>query len=217
MFFSHPAPHHPPPPHSRALPPRPSLHVGDLAACAAELARLQGLGDALLAAAPTSPSSAATAWAPIAFRYRWLRETLVAARAGASPLARTVYGAAADAALRARDWGEFLKSASHLVDMEEAGVEEGEAAAAAVAAVAPPPPPPPNPRPSAWGSDEEGEAAEGEAGPPPLPPPPPPPPPLPWRPGEALAALVLYFAAAAPTPQCLDAARLLRKESARRA
>jgi len=134
-----------------------------------------------------------------------LRETLIAARAGASPLARAVYGTAADAALRARDWGEFLKSASHLVDLEEAGIagrgEEGGAVAAK--------PRKPPPQSSAWGSDEEGEGAGQQAGPP-LPAPPPPPP-LPWRPGEALAALVLYFAAASPTPQCLDAARLLRK------
>jgi hypothetical protein len=182
-------------PSRRALPPRPSLLVGDLDACAAELDRLRASAAALLRrSGPTTPAD----WAPLAHRFRWLRESLVSQRAGASDLAVAVYGAAADAALRARDWGEFLKSASHLVEVEEAEGGGG------VASTRPPPPPPP-PRPSAWGSSDDEET------PPPAPATPADEEPSRWRPGEALAALVLYFAAAAPVPQCLDAARLLRK------
>jgi len=60
------------------------------------------------------------------------------------------------------------------------------------------------PRLSAWGSDDEETVAATPS----------PPAPSPWTPGEALSSLILYFAAAAPTPQCLDAARLLRKAAA---
>ena len=179
------------------------MHVGDLAACASELARLQGLGDALLAASPPAPSSA---WFPIAHRFRWLRETLVAARAGSSPLAAAVYGSAADAALRARDWGEFLKSASHLAELHQVELEAG----VEVEVVEAPPHPP---RLSAWGSDDDDDDADSSAGAAATPSPPPP---SPWTPGEALSSLILYFAAAAPTPQCLDAARLLRKAAVAR-
>jgi hypothetical protein len=192
----------------RALPHRPSLLVGDLAACEAELNRLQAAAAALRA---SSAAASPAAWAPLAHRHRWLRESLVSQRAGSTPLAVAVYGAAADAALRAQDWGEFLKSASHLVDVEQEEEENGGRGEGGGSGRAPALQPPP-PRPSAWGSDDDEEEGASSAAAP-----------RPddqddgaWRRGEALAALVLYFAAAAPTPQCLDAARLLRKAAAAR-
>ena len=54
-------------------------------------------------------------WSRLVSRFRWLRETLVSCGAGlATPLGRAAASSGADAALRARDWGEFLKSVSYL-------------------------------------------------------------------------------------------------------
>lgn len=97
-----------PTPIRRAEPPRPSLLLGSVDACRAELAKLRAAGEALADDAP------AAAWAPLVHRYRWLRETLVSQHAADGDLAATAFAAAADAALRARDWGEFLKAAGHL-------------------------------------------------------------------------------------------------------
>jgi len=125
------------PPEKRAEPPRPSLLLGSVAACGVELDKLQcvaaalvedgvqgqrrgrGWGDPIARAVPPSTpspllSSDASRWHPLVHRFRWLRETLVSQRAATGALARAAFEAAADAALRAGDYGEFLKSVSHL-------------------------------------------------------------------------------------------------------
>lgn len=99
----------PPPIQRRAEPPRPSLLLGSVDACWCELDKLQAVGEALLAA-----SAPPKDWAPLVHRYRWLRETLVSQHEAHGSLAATSFGAAADAALRAGDYGEFLKAVTHL-------------------------------------------------------------------------------------------------------
>lgn len=110
----------PPPIQPRAEPPRPSLLLGSIDACRRELGKLQAAGEALLAAGAPPKD-----WAPLVHRYRWLRETLVSQHEANGTLAAAAFGAAADAALRAGEYGEFLKAVTHLAHGGDVVAEDG--------------------------------------------------------------------------------------------
>ena len=125
----------PPPPPRRASPPRPSLLLGGVPQCELELSKLQRAYRELLEkdkaeengerGEKSSSQHQQQEWSRLVSRFRWLRETLVSCGAGlATPLGLAAAAAGADTALRARDWGEFLKSASYLASDGVTVVEE---------------------------------------------------------------------------------------------
>ena len=94
----------------RASPPRPTLMVGDEAACRRAFASLEARCDALRLEelAVGAPAQAAGGWAALVPRFRALRESLTSEGVeGALPLA--AYVLAAEVCLRAGDLSEYLK------------------------------------------------------------------------------------------------------------
>lgn len=132
-------------------------------------------------------------------RFRWLRETLVSCGAGlATPLGLAAASSGADAALRARDWGEFLKSVSYLASdggaVAVAAAAE-EAAAEEVAAASSPP------SSTSCSSVSTSPASASSSL---------------YATHEADALLLLYFSCVPPQPQSLDVATRLRALAMRR-
>ncbi|KAL4419751.1 hypothetical protein ABPG75_006849 [Micractinium tetrahymenae] len=124
----------------RAAPPRPTLLVGDLAACQVAFDRLQQrvleLSLAQQAAlAGGEQDGAADAWRDLVPRCRTLRETLTSLRE-LSHFTREVYECAADVCTHAGDLGEALKALQTLVHHIYPALAAAEAAAAAAAAAA---------------------------------------------------------------------------------
>ncbi|KAK9830337.1 hypothetical protein WJX72_011122 [[Myrmecia] bisecta] len=96
----------------RASPPRPSLLVGDLAACHDAFSKLQQRVAQLLEA--SGPAASQADWEPLVVRCRALRESLMSL-GRLDAFAMRVFEVSADVCLRARDFSEFLKSARHLL------------------------------------------------------------------------------------------------------
>ena len=143
-------------------------------------------------------SSSSPEWSRLVSRFRWLRETLVSCGAGlATPLGLAAASSGADAALRARDWGEFLKSVSYLASD---GVVVAAAAAAAGATTSWPPPTSPPPSSSSAPSSSPSSSSCSSL----------------YAPHEADALLLLYFSCVPPQPQSLDVATRLRALAMRR-
>ncbi|KAL4435478.1 hypothetical protein ABPG77_006240 [Micractinium sp. CCAP 211/92] len=118
----------------RAAPPRPTLLVGDLAACQAAFGRLQqrvlelSLAQHAALEAGDQDGAAADAWRDLVPRCRALRETLTSLRE-LSHFTREVYECAADVCARAGDLGEALKALQVLVHHIYPALAAAEAAA----------------------------------------------------------------------------------------
>ena len=205
FVFSQPRPrlpkkNRPPPPLAprRASPPRPSLLLGGIPQCELELAKLQqayrelmGKDDEEEHKKEEAPSNSSPEWSRLVSRFRWLRETLVSCGAGlATPLGLAAAASGADTALRARDWGEFLKSVSYLAsDGVVCGAATEEAASTPSSSLSPPP-----------ASSSVSTFASSSL----------------YVPHEADALLLLYFSCVPPQPQSLDVATRLRALAMRR-